>query len=649
MTATSIMFISDAKDKATLLLSSSVIIPNTTNEDCCLNNKNSTTSSNEDSAMTSSSSIRSSSKENNTTAINTTIFSTSKTTKISTSHSPSHLPSLSPSPLLLLSSSSCGYHDHYHDPSVTDESLIILKNNIDRRRKKFGGWQRSSGCGGSVETFPFKLHEMLKQPAFEDMVAWQTHGRCFMIHQVDQFVNDVLPRFFNQSKFRSFQRQLNMYGFRRLRRGVDRGGYYHELFLQGREDLCRRLIRSRSGATGAKKGPNGTSTSLSTSSSSSVTSSSSNGSGSDHNSNNHCSKESSSLLSSSCAASIAKASAMEPNFYAMESCGSSSSSSTTTNKGKTRKNIPQLFKSTMMGEQQQQHWQQHQQQQYHHHQQQRQGQHQQLHQHQKQRQQQQKRLQQNFSDVNDSNNAEEDSSLWSANSVENNIVRKNTTLVPLISTKRKRSYCSISESFDEGTKNDSHFEGEGLYLQALSSNFHDVDSARQQQRHLEKGSSRTIAPISNITTSLTEKEGTRPFSPPQSKVEISTTTALIEREERETSSASLSLLVLPQIESCLTLPTTEDNSNEGYGYSSSKLNTFFAKEGNNEIAFLADELPLTDSIFDEEEIILPMANVTPPHSSSPPPVWECSDIMLALPYPFNEIYNTSEVLLLPSS
>lgn len=36
-----------------------------------------------------------------------------------------------------------------------------------------------------------------------------------------------------------------MYGFARLTRGPDAGGYYHELFLRGKEFLCKHMIRTK--------------------------------------------------------------------------------------------------------------------------------------------------------------------------------------------------------------------------------------------------------------------------------------------------------------------------------------------------------------------------------------------------------------------
>ncbi|KAL3764063.1 hypothetical protein ACHAW5_000538 [Stephanodiscus triporus] len=69
--------------------------------------------------------------------------------------------------------------------------------------------------GGIYDPFPIKFHRALDQIRDEGMdsiVSWVSHGRAFKIHKPKVFAATIMPRFFNQSKYTSFQRQLNLYG-----------------------------------------------------------------------------------------------------------------------------------------------------------------------------------------------------------------------------------------------------------------------------------------------------------------------------------------------------------------------------------------------------------------------------------------------------
>eukprot|EP00934_Nitzschia_sp_Nitz4_P009056 Nitzschia sp. Nitz4//scaffold17_size182527//79834//81297//NITZ4_001851-RA/size182527-snap-gene-0.279-mRNA-1//1//CDS//3329539331//9046//frame0 len=107
--------------------------------------------------------------------------------------------------------------------------------------------------GGVTQPFPEKLHEMLDSEDEPDVVSWLPHGRAFLVRNPKEFTDRVMPKYFRQTKLTSFQRQLNLYGFRRLTQGPDAGAYYHELFLRGRPQLCMRMQRQKVKGTGHKQ------------------------------------------------------------------------------------------------------------------------------------------------------------------------------------------------------------------------------------------------------------------------------------------------------------------------------------------------------------------------------------------------------------
>jgi hypothetical protein len=126
------------------------------------------------------------------------------------------------------------YHDHATNP--VDGEHEEEEEAQSRRR------------GGVSISFPTKLHAVLEQvetDGLSHIVSWQDHGRCFVIHRPKEFTDHVMPIYFRQTKLTSFQRQLNLYGFCRLTRGSDSGGYYHELFLRGKSVLAKRMQRTK--------------------------------------------------------------------------------------------------------------------------------------------------------------------------------------------------------------------------------------------------------------------------------------------------------------------------------------------------------------------------------------------------------------------
>lgn len=173
------------------------------------------------------------------------------------------------------------YVDHtYTDyAKVDEEDLRLMKDTTDSRgadsdktKLDCGGTNatkmllgmscsygpmKSKGHGGSVMMpFPGKLLEVLDRGDLNTIIDWMPHGRAFIVKQPKVFTTQVLPRFFKQTKLLSFTRQLNLWGFKRISRGIDAGAYYHELFLPGRPNLAMRMKRQKIKGTGIRPIPN---------------------------------------------------------------------------------------------------------------------------------------------------------------------------------------------------------------------------------------------------------------------------------------------------------------------------------------------------------------------------------------------------------
>lgn len=137
-----------------------------------------------------------------------------------------------------------GDHRQYVKHSYCDRANEIVETLTESDENTLRLYRKDS-VGG---TFPIKLQIVLKvveKLNQEHIISWLPHGRSFMIHRPREFEDEIMCKFFKQTKLTSFQRQLNLYDFQRITHGRDAGSYYHELFLRGRPLLAKRVVRRK--------------------------------------------------------------------------------------------------------------------------------------------------------------------------------------------------------------------------------------------------------------------------------------------------------------------------------------------------------------------------------------------------------------------
>ncbi len=111
--------------------------------------------------------------------------------------------------------------------------------------------------------FPARLHDLLttadeeqdreergglgeeEKDSISSAISWLPHGRSWIIHDKAKFIKEVSRSHFHFSKYESFIRQVNAWGFKRVTRGADANSYYHEMFLRGMPHLVRSIKRNK--------------------------------------------------------------------------------------------------------------------------------------------------------------------------------------------------------------------------------------------------------------------------------------------------------------------------------------------------------------------------------------------------------------------
>eukprot|EP00934_Nitzschia_sp_Nitz4_P007501 Nitzschia sp. Nitz4//scaffold72_size95085//69073//70162//NITZ4_004766-RA/size95085-snap-gene-0.117-mRNA-1//1//CDS//3329557393//7491//frame0 len=133
------------------------------------------------------------------------------------------------------------------DPSCSSFRITNYPNNRSNTQLSCNIAAKSSRWNQSAQ-FPWKIHRMLEDAeldGFVHIVSWMPDNKAFRVHDNGLFVELVLPRYFRQTQYKSFQRQLNLWGFERANRGLNHGGYSHKCFVRGQTDLCKNMKRQK--------------------------------------------------------------------------------------------------------------------------------------------------------------------------------------------------------------------------------------------------------------------------------------------------------------------------------------------------------------------------------------------------------------------
>lgn len=135
-----------------------------------------------------------------------------------------------------------------HKDEEEKESLSDEEYFKDFSTKDSSSEQEGDAEDGKVnsESFPHKLYRMLYEAEHEgneNIVSFLPSGRGFAIHDSKKFMNQVMNRYFTTRRVASFQRQLNLYGFRRISEGKEKGGYFHKSFAKGERSLLKKIRR----------------------------------------------------------------------------------------------------------------------------------------------------------------------------------------------------------------------------------------------------------------------------------------------------------------------------------------------------------------------------------------------------------------------
>jgi len=109
-----------------------------------------------------------------------------------------------------------------------------------------------TGKRGAPQAFAYILFELVEHES-DDVISWSADGKGFKIEDIDKFTSSLLQKYYRHENFPSFQRQLNLYGFRKLKQGPYRGSYFHPSFVKNKRELLSNVKRPRQAPKKAKR------------------------------------------------------------------------------------------------------------------------------------------------------------------------------------------------------------------------------------------------------------------------------------------------------------------------------------------------------------------------------------------------------------
>jgi len=133
-------------------------------------------------------------------------------------------------------------------PAVALSSPTVTKRRSNKSSKRREG-------GENAPIFLRKTYEMINT-CNPEIATWSEEGTTFVVKDPEKFASDEIPTFFKHNNFSSFVRQLNFYGFRKIKsdpiriRDQESGAeakfwrFRHEKFLRGRPDLLSEIKKS---------------------------------------------------------------------------------------------------------------------------------------------------------------------------------------------------------------------------------------------------------------------------------------------------------------------------------------------------------------------------------------------------------------------
>ena len=91
----------------------------------------------------------------------------------------------------------------------------IIESNIENEEQFHSEkYKKKSEC----PNFLLKLYQILENEQYKDIISWGEDGTYFIVKNLHDFTENILPKYYKHNNYSSFIRQLNMYDFHKKKK-----------------------------------------------------------------------------------------------------------------------------------------------------------------------------------------------------------------------------------------------------------------------------------------------------------------------------------------------------------------------------------------------------------------------------------------------
>ena len=116
----------------------------------------------------------------------------------------------------------------------------ILEEGIENKEQFHSEkYKKKSDC----PNFLLKLYQILEKDEYKDIIEWGEDGTYFIVKNLHDFTENILPKYYKHNNYSSFIRQLNMYDFHKRKSNPNEHIFEHKNFIRNKKDLLKLIKR----------------------------------------------------------------------------------------------------------------------------------------------------------------------------------------------------------------------------------------------------------------------------------------------------------------------------------------------------------------------------------------------------------------------